>query len=138
MKACVLGTAVVLALALASTTSATNAKVYVFVAPQGADGFQTTPQRLTDSATDLMWEIHRARGVAFTKQQDKADLVVQVTGREEVQGEYRVHVHVTARDGHQADLTGASAHQWQQSAGDIAQQLSTWAKAHQAELHAAK
>jgi hypothetical protein len=56
-----------------------------------------------------------------------------------VQGEFRVHVHVTTRDGHEADLTGTSVHQWRQSATDIAKQLAAWAQTHQDDLkHTAK
>ena len=59
-----------------------------------------------------------------------------MTSREEVQGEYRVHVHVTTKGGHTADLTGTSNHQWKQSANDLVQQLSEWAKTQCADLKA--
>jgi hypothetical protein len=40
-----------------------------------------------------------------------------VTSREEAQGEFRAHVHVTTRDGSEADLTGASIHRLTRQAG---------------------
>jgi hypothetical protein len=97
------------------------------------------PRALADSVKDLrdkighgLWDI-----LNVTDKRDAAQIVVQVTSREEIQGEYRVHVHVTTIDGHQSDLTGTSTHQWKQSADDLVQQLSEWAKTHRVDLKAA-
>jgi diadenosine tetraphosphate (Ap4A) HIT family hydrolase len=51
VKGCVLIVTVVLA--IAAPAAAKNLKVYIFVAPQGADGFRGVPRTLADSAEDL-------------------------------------------------------------------------------------
>jgi hypothetical protein len=125
--------AAVFALCLASIASAKNAKIYVFVAAEGTDGFQVAPRTLMDSARDLAWEFGPLRGIAQTKKRDEADLVLQITSREEVGGEFRVHAHITTRKGHESELTGLSTHQWKYCAEDIAKQLAGWARAHRDE-----
>jgi hypothetical protein len=40
-------------LALASTASAKNARVYVFAAAEGSEGFKAVSRTLADSATDI-------------------------------------------------------------------------------------
>jgi hypothetical protein len=133
MKACLLAAA--LAFVLASTASARNAKVYIFVKPTGRiEGLVSgaAPASLMDSANDLWTALGEAgTGLTRTKKRDEARVVVQVLRREEVQGEFRVHVHVTL-DGQDADLVGTSTHQWKLAAWQIADQLEAWAKAHPA------
>jgi hypothetical protein len=107
-----------------------STKVYVFAAAEGADTFQAVPRALLDSVHDLRGVL-AGGGLRETSHRDQARIIVQVMSREEVQGEMRVHVHVTA-DGHAADLTGTSVHQWKQAAIDLADQLSDWVKAHPA------
>jgi hypothetical protein len=128
MKAC--GFVVACVLCLAATASAHNAKVYISVQAEGADGFQAASQTLLDSVRDLRHAIKEWQYITETDRRTEAALDVRITGREEVQGELRVHVHVTTRDGLETDLTGASVHQWKQAAKDIARQLSAWAHGH--------
>jgi hypothetical protein len=120
-----------LLLAIAAPAAAKNAKVYIFVAPEGrVEG--AVPSALLDSATDLRESIDGSRrgGLAFTKHRAKARIVVQITSREEVAGgELRVHAHVTF-DGRDADLIGTSTHQWKFAAAQIGMQLFAWRKAH--------
>jgi hypothetical protein len=121
-------------LALAAPAAAKDVKVFVFVAPEGPEGFQTVPRTLADSAEDLRHAISGSpfNGLSLTKKREDAGLVVQVTRREEVGNEMRVHVHVTPRDGVEVDLTGVSIHRWTESANEIAGQLRIWARAHPA------
>jgi hypothetical protein len=132
MKVCVLLVAVLLS--IAAPSYAKNAKVYVFVAPEGRiDGFLdgAAPAPLTDSAGDLRDAITRGEynGLTVTAKRLDARILVQVMSREEVEGEFRVHAHITI-DGREADLIGTSTHQWKQAARQIVDQLSAWAKAH--------
>ncbi len=106
--------------------------VYVFAAPAGSDTFQAIPRALSDSVTDLQRWMNTGSlfgGLHTTRAREKARIVVQITAREAVDGEFRVHAHVTA-DGHASDLVGTSTHQWKQSAGDLVDQLAAWAHAH--------
>jgi hypothetical protein len=138
MKASLLIVAFVLGLATPSFANFGSAvKVYIFAAAEETDTFHVIPRMLADSAKDLRPAIHAGiprNGLAVTSKRDTAAIVAQVTSREELQGEYRVHVHVTTIDGHEADLTGISTHQWKQSADDVVQQLADWARAHRSDL----
>lgn len=132
MKACLVAA---LLLAIAAPAAAKNAKVYIFVAPEGrVEGLVggAVSAALLDSATDLRESIEGSRrgGLAFTKHRAEARIVVQITSREEVAGgELRVHAHVTL-DGQDADLIGTSTHQWKFAAAQIGMQLFAWRKAH--------
>ena len=135
MKACLFAVAFVLA--IASTSFAKSAKIFVFAAAtiepgSFLGGFAS--KTLADSAEDLRSAIGHLRYITTTEKRDEAVIVVQVTSREEVQGEFRVHAHATFTDGQTADLTGTSSHQWKQSAGAIAEQLAYWVHAHQTEI----
>jgi hypothetical protein len=76
----------------------------VFAAPQGTGTFQTVPRALADSVNDLRDMINGGitNGLRQTNKRAEARIVVEVTSREDVQGELRVHVHVTA-DGLRSD-----------------------------------
>src|ERR1700682_5247591 len=108
-----------------------TARVYVYAASEETATFRVAPQALTESAQDLQAAIVGgiAHDLALTTTRDRARICVRVTGRKAVQGEYRVQAHVTV-DGHGADLTGTSTHQWKQAARQIADQLVAWVKAH--------
>jgi hypothetical protein len=141
MKTCVVAVALLLVASSPSYAIFGSAlKVYVYAAVKEEDTFQAIPRTLTDSALDLQIAISGGltNGLAVTHKQSNAAIVVQVTSREEVQGEYRVHVHVTTIDGHAADLTGTSTHQWKLSADDLIEQLANWAHAHHAEVKQAQ
>jgi hypothetical protein len=127
MKACLFAVAFVLA--IASTSFAKSIRIFVFVAPTNAPstflgGFAS--RTLADSAVDMRNATGSLRYITNTGKRDEAAIVVQVTSREEVQGEFRVHAHATFTDGQTADLTGTSSHQWKQGARDIAEQLAYW------------
>jgi hypothetical protein len=135
MKACLVSVAFVLA--IASPSLAKSVKVFVFVAATiepdsflGGFGSRT----LDDSAEDLRRAISGLRYITNTRKRDEALIVVQVTSREEVQGEFRVHAHATFTDGQTADLTGTSSHQWKQGALAIAEQVAYWVHAHPTEI----
>jgi hypothetical protein len=97
------------------------------------------PSTVTESALDLRGAIVGGitDGLALTSARDRARVVVRVTSREAVQGDYRVHAHLTTIDGHVADLTGTSRQQWRESAEDLAHQLAEWAKTHRSDRNAA-
>lgn len=113
-------------------------RVYVYTALEETDTFHVVPQTLTESVQDLQGAIDGGitNGLAVTTTRERALVVVRVTSREKVQGEYRVHAHVTI-DGHVADFTGTSTHQWRHSAEDLTHQLSEWAKTQRGDLKAA-
>jgi hypothetical protein len=118
---------------LASTASAKNVKVYVFVTKTGAtagllEGL--APAALMDSAGDVASAVNGfSTGLTSTTHRTEARIVVEVVGREEVQGEFRVHAQVTI-DGRAVDVTGTSTHQWKHAAAQIVEQLEGWVKAH--------
>jgi hypothetical protein len=102
-------------LAVAVPSYASSAKVFVFAAPEGTpDGFlgELVPSTLNDSVKDIRLAIfdrpHSGLTVRITDKRQDASIVVQVMGREEANGEYRVHVHVTI-EGREADLTGSGS-----------------------------
>ncbi len=133
MQAALLTVACVLL--LAPSAAAKNVKVYVFAAPVGASGSfaGVPPAALQESVADLIVAIRGSarNGLADTATRADAGLLVEITAREEVNGERRVHARVTLPDGHPADLTGASTHHWQAAADAIAAQLATWVHAQQ-------
>jgi hypothetical protein len=127
MKAAV----VAVVLAVAAIAAGKPVRVYVYVEPAGPIGFQVVPRPLMDSARDLRAVLDGGSSpLYFTPKPDKAAMRVEVTGREEVDGEYRVHVHVTTHDGGQ-DLTGTSTHQWKECATELVRQFVAWAQTHQ-------
>jgi hypothetical protein len=126
-----------------ANASAASVKVFVFAGPASqparlADGFvdpSGTDHTLADSVTDIQYAVRglRFRGLKSVDTRKRATLLVQVVGREEVNGAYVVHVRATFK-GHQFDLTGAAAHQWRHSAQQIADQLSDWVRANQVRI----
>lgn len=127
-------TALCLTCLAATTVAAEPWKIFVFASPpiasdQFLGGFVSPA--LADSVDDLKSSMKHTdvfRNWGTNKREDAA-FFVEVVGREEVNGEYRVHVKVTSRDGRSASITGASVHQWKQSADRIATQIITWVKA---------
>ncbi len=118
-------------------------KMYVFAEPNVSDSRtgDQVPATITDSVEDLRRALRLMRmdpityGYGrrwLTDKRSEAEFLVRLTGREEARGEYRVYVHLTTRDGRQVELTGTSAHQWRQSADDLATQLVTIAMATEA------
>jgi hypothetical protein len=136
--------AVALVLAIAAPAAAKNAKLYIFVAPQGPAGFAVVSEDLKECARDLLDGIHEIRGITATSKRDGADILVEITARELVDGQYRVHAQVTTPEG-VTDLVGASAGHlgskfftwsppfepgWYEATREIAKQVATWAHAH--------
>jgi hypothetical protein len=122
---------VAVVLAVAAIAAAKPLLVYVYVEPAGPAGFQVVPTPLMDSAKDLRAALDGGGSpFYFTPKPEKAAIRVEITAREEVDGEYRVHVHVTTRDGSQADLTGTSTHQWKLCATELIRQFVAWAQTH--------
>jgi hypothetical protein len=140
VKACILALSCVPAFAVSSAAIFGSAvPVYVYAASEETGTFRVVPQTLTESAQDLQGAISGGfmNGLALTTVRDRARIVVRVTSRESVQGEYRVQAHVTTIDGQAADFIGASTNQWAQGAADLARQLSQWATTHRGNLQAA-
>jgi hypothetical protein len=131
--------AVVLLLVTTPSYAAKHFKVFVFAGaeePGGSFLGELVSARLADSVTDIRRRIPRRQmpyvdWLVLTNTRADAAILVQVVGREELDGEYRVHVHVTIGD-READLTGSSTHQWKKSAEQIVEQLTNWVEAHQA------
>ncbi len=119
--------ALLLATAAPSAAIGAKTKVFVYTAvvnpDNGFGGF--VPPALRDSVNDIQgafWQILR---LTNTKTRAEAVMIVEVVGREEVAGEFRVHVHITY-DGREADYTGTSIHQWSRAAEAVAFQCAHW------------
>lgn len=115
--------------------AAEKVKIFVFAEPD-ANGLGTVPASLVDSVKDIQFAIDQVGLVRHwgTKHRADAAVVVRVLGREEINGEYRVRAHVAARNGHEVDVAGTSAHQWKKAAVDLVDQIMTWVKANEASL----
>jgi hypothetical protein len=139
---------IVATLGSANVSAASKVKVFVFAGASGhakvpVDGFidpsPSADPSLTDSVQDLHWAIRAYFSGIVTgvlenvSAREDATIVVQVVGREEVNGAYVVHARATFKD-HQFDLTGGSTHQWKESAHQIAIQLAEWVRAHRARI----
>jgi len=133
VKAGLLALSCVPAFAVTSTAIFGSAvRVYVDAASAKIDTSRVGPETLTESAQDLQGAIIGGitSGLVLTATRDRARIVVSVTSREAVHGDYRVHAHVTMIDGPAADFTGTSTHHWKQSADDLVRQLDEWVQMH--------
>jgi hypothetical protein len=140
MKAALLTVALVLAIDVpASAGCSGKTKVFVFTAPvNAADPFGGfVPATLRDSVQDIREAIGQILNLKTTKTPADATPIIQVLSREEAQGEFRVHVHITY-DGHETDMTGTATRRWHEAGETVAYQCSHCVKAHDDALKHAK
>jgi len=124
---------------LNAAEKADKVRIFVYAEPERPTGTflgGSVSRDLADTVKDVSREIDLIGPFRNwrTKHREEAAILVRVTGRDEVNGTYRVYTRITTTDGREATLTGSSAHQWKKAAKDLVDQLMTWVKKNEATL----
>ena len=133
-----------LALAVSAASAAPRLKVFVCAATacesqtSSRDGFvDAVIAEGSDSVRDIQHAIYDKSGLSgvmrLVRVRSQADMIVQVVGREEVNGACVVRARGIFKD-HDFELKGSSTHQWKISAAQIADQLADWISANRSRL----